>query len=312
MGSGNFAASRPPLWTGSVDPIHCPRRRLNFYDMSIPVTCRCGQLLAAEDHLLGQQVTCPSCGSWLLVSPPTAAKPTPGPSDTTGVIILSAAAGGAMVLLAVVVVVGVAMLRPATIDVPVATASAAPRSRPVPTSSPVPESPSASSSATMADTSPALEEQPAPRAEPVESAAAQSPVSSPAPGAAGRGASRSTGGRGRGGPQGAPRGGPRGGPRGPRRGPFGLGAPEPRKIPLPGPVVVFEVLGYEGRIPIQAAAHQAAQNISWAQFANYNPISHEVVVRVRGNSVSTDAVRDNLLKAGFELGGVSYLPQGRR
>ena len=45
--------------------------------MPFPVTCQCGQRFMAQDHLSGQQVPCPACGSSLLIRNPAVPRATP-------------------------------------------------------------------------------------------------------------------------------------------------------------------------------------------------------------------------------------------
>src|SRR6187551_447552 len=92
--------------------------------MPVAVACQCGQRFAAQDHLRGKQVRCPSCGGPLVIPapPPPAAAPT---TANAGGVRVACACGQAF--MASAALQGKATRCPAcggTLHIPAATANA--------------------------------------------------------------------------------------------------------------------------------------------------------------------------------------------
>jgi len=73
-------------------------------------------------------------------------------------------------------------------------------------------------------------------------------------------------------------------------------------------VVVFEILGYEGRLPKRSAALRALIRIPWVDPARIqvDESAGTLTVGVRGRSVSTAAAKSALQQAGFTIGSTTY------
>ncbi|MBC8868493.1 MAG: alpha/beta fold hydrolase [Planctomycetes bacterium] len=76
-------------------------------------------------------------------------------------------------------------------------------------------------------------------------------------------------------------------------------------------VVVFEILGYEGRMPKRSAARHALIRIPWVDPVRIevNESAGTLTVGVRGRSVSTAAAKSALEQAGFQVGATTYKGQ---
>lgn len=86
-------------------------------------------------------------------------------------------------------------------------------------------------------------------------------------------------------------------------------------VPIaPGsPVVVFEIVSFSGAGDKTAAARQALVRIPWARSETLfiDESTNEIVVGIRGRSVSTGAAKSLLQRAGFQIGSSSYRGSGR-
>ncbi len=83
--------------------------------------------------------------------------------------------------------------------------------------------------------------------------------------------------------------------------------------PFTGPVVVFEMQEFGGGGDAADAARQALTGIEWADTASLivDEPAKEIVVAVRGTSVSTGPAKAALESAGFRIGSTLYKPSGR-
>lgn len=79
------------------------------------------------------------------------------------------------------------------------------------------------------------------------------------------------------------------------------------------PVVLFAVLGYTGEGDKTAAVRKAITGVSWAiaNAAFFDPQTNEIVVPVRGTSLSTNTAKSALQRAGFKIGSATYRSRGR-
>lgn len=88
--------------------------------------------------------------------------------------------------------------------------------------------------------------------------------------------------------------------------------PRPPSFSRSRAVVVFEILGYEGRLPQRTAARHALIRISWVDISRIevDESAGTLTVGVRGTSVSTVAAKSALEQAGFKIGSTTYHSAG--
>ncbi len=88
--------------------------------------------------------------------------------------------------------------------------------------------------------------------------------------------------------------------------------PRPPSFSRSRAVVVFEVLGYEGRMPKRSAARRALIRISWVDISRIevDESAGTLTVGVRGASVSTAAAKSALERDGFKIGSTTYKGAG--
>jgi hypothetical protein len=77
------------------------------------------------------------------------------------------------------------------------------------------------------------------------------------------------------------------------------------------PLVAFVMLGYQGEGDPTEAARQALRSVPWADVRrlHVDQVGGQILVGVRGSSVSTAMAKTVLQQAGFQIGGVSYRPR---
>jgi len=77
--------------------------------------------------------------------------------------------------------------------------------------------------------------------------------------------------------------------------------------------VVFEILGYEGRMPKRTAARHALIRIPWVDpiRIDMDESAGTLTVGVRGTSVNTAAAKSALEQAGFRVGSTTYRGSGQ-
>jgi len=95
-------------------------------------------------------------------------------------------------------------------------------------------------------------------------------------------------------------------------GPPSFTPPRHPSLPRSQAVVVFEILGYEGRSPKRSAALRALIRISWVDPTrmDIDESAGTITVGVRGRSVSTAAAKSALEQAGFRIGSTTYQGAG--
>jgi dienelactone hydrolase len=86
-------------------------------------------------------------------------------------------------------------------------------------------------------------------------------------------------------------------------------------VPIPAgrPIVVFGYFGYNGAGDRETAARQALANVLWADARTVyiDEAAGEMVIGLRSSIFATGEAKTALQSRGFELGGVSYFPNGR-
>jgi dienelactone hydrolase len=95
--------------------------------------------------------------------------------------------------------------------------------------------------------------------------------------------------------------------------PSGLPVPPPAATPrgtVQPPLVAFAMLGYQGAGDPTAAARRALLGVPWTDVTrlHVDQAGGQILIGVRGSSVSTGEAKTALEQAGFQIGGVTYRP----